>query len=129
MADERAKDEHLVAAALHDPTAFERIVAEYYYTVFSVAYSHLRDAEAAEELTQETFVRAYLHIDKLRNRRALPAWLNRIARNESLKWIEKRQNRSRLLPTISLEAVPVEHADERFDSPRGRAEKLDEQAK
>lgn len=128
-AGEFARDENLVLAALHDASAFEQIVARYYYMVFSVAYAHLRDPEAAEELAQETLVRAFLHLEKLRHHCTLAAWLNRIARNESLKWIEKRQNRSRLLPTISLEAVPMQHADDRFDSPGKQAQIKDEQAK
>lgn len=115
-------DEGLVAEALRDSGAFERITHRYYYMVFSVAYAHLRDPEASEELAQETFVRAFLHLDKLRHHRTLPAWLNRIARNEALQWILKNQTRSRLLPTIPLEAVPMNRADHRVPSPRERAE-------
>jgi len=120
-------DTQLVQGALASPAGFTPIVERYYQMVFAVGYAHLRDVDAAEELVQETFLRAYLHLPSLKDARTLPAWLNRVARNLALQWLEKGQSRSRLVPTVSMEAVPPEAPDPKSESPRERAVQKDEE--
>ncbi|MGI8905636.1 MAG: sigma-70 family RNA polymerase sigma factor [Candidatus Sumerlaeaceae bacterium] len=120
-------DERLVEKARASDREFNSIVERYYHMVFAVGYAHLRDPESAEELVQETFLRAYLHLGSLKDARTLPAWLNRIARNLALQWLEKGQNRSRLVPTVSMETLPPTEPDPGGRSPRETAEQKDEQ--
>ena len=57
----KATDKELVLRArTNDISAFEALVRRYFGMVFSVAYARLKDREAAEDLTQEVFLRAYL---------------------------------------------------------------------
>lgn len=101
--------------------AFAQLVERYYQLVYIIALSHLRSPEAAEELAQDVFLRVHLHLGSLRNGAAFAAWLRRIARNESLRWLSRRQNRSELLPLIPLEELGAEVLDARSPSPRDRA--------
>jgi RNA polymerase sigma-70 factor (ECF subfamily) len=75
-------DEALVAAArAGDRAAFSLLVARHRDTVFAYAYARLWDRDEAEDVAQETFMRAYLALDRLRSPGAWAAWMRRILRN------------------------------------------------
>lgn len=63
-----------------DPT-FSKIFAEYRPPLHRYIRSLVRDAEEAEDLTQETFLRAYRKLSSLRDQTTLSSWLYRIATN------------------------------------------------
>jgi RNA polymerase sigma-70 factor (ECF subfamily) len=75
-------------------------------------YGYLRrlgaDAALAEELTQETYVRAWRRIDSLRGSGSLRSWLLTIARNEFLQWARAGRPEA----TTPLDRLP-ETADDR----------------
>jgi len=79
----------LVARACRgDQEAFRLIFERYSRPVISFVYDLVGDRELAEELTQETFVRAYRNLRTLRAETKLSTWLFGIARNvarESLR--------------------------------------------
>ena len=60
---------------------FEDIFNEYFRDVFHFALGITRDRAAAEDVTQETFVRAMKHIGKYDGLHDIRAWLFTIARN------------------------------------------------
>ena len=70
-----------------------------------VVYGHLRrmgaDASTAEDLTQDTYSKAWRRIDTLRGVSSLRAWLVAIARNEFLQ-----HSRSRKPAATELDSVP-----------------------
>jgi RNA polymerase sigma-70 factor (ECF subfamily) len=77
-----APDEALVAAArAGDRAAFSRLVARHRDTAFAYAFARLGDRDEAEDVAQETFMRAYLSLDRLRSPGAWEAWMMRILRN------------------------------------------------
>jgi DNA-directed RNA polymerase specialized sigma24 family protein len=43
-----------------DPSAFPTLVERYFGFVYAIAYARVRQREAAEDLTQEVFLRAFL---------------------------------------------------------------------
>ena len=62
--------------------AFSQLVVRYERLVYTICFQLVRDPEAAEDLTQDAFLSAYLHRD------AMPAgyerqWLGRIAANKA----------------------------------------------
>jgi RNA polymerase sigma-70 factor (ECF subfamily) len=79
----------LVARACEgDQEAFRLIFERYSRPVISFVYDQVSDRELAEELTQETFVRAYRSLRTLREETKLSTWLFGIAKNvarESLR--------------------------------------------
>ena len=51
----------------------ERLVETHYGVVFAIALAALRDRETAEEMAQEVFLRAILHVGQMRCEEAWPA--------------------------------------------------------
>lgn len=64
-----------------DLAAFNEIVARYKNKIFSYLYRMTGNAEDAEDLTQEVFVRMYTNITSFRAEASLSTWLFRIAGN------------------------------------------------
>ncbi|MFC1601384.1 sigma-70 family RNA polymerase sigma factor [Candidatus Sumerlaeota bacterium] len=99
----KQSDEQLALAALGgDVAAFERLVEEYFGTVYAIAYARLRHHESAEDLTQEVFLRAFLYLEQLEQPRLFAAWLGRIARHLAYQWQRQGHRRWELAPTLSL---------------------------
>jgi len=75
-----ASDDLLVRAALAGQSeAFDGLVRRYTNMIFCFLNARLRDDVEAEEITQETMVRAYVGLPRLRAPRAFPSWLFTIA--------------------------------------------------
>lgn len=70
---------------------FQEVYEQYGKAVYRFLLSLTADAEAAEELLQETFYQAFLHIDRFEGRSSLYTWLCQIGKNAWLK--ECRRNR------------------------------------
>ena len=83
--------------------SFSRLVEQYERLVYTICFQLVRSAAAAEDLTQETFLSAYLH------RNTMPAgyerqWLGRIAANKAKDYLQSAWNRRTVLP--GDEAMP-----------------------
>ncbi len=63
--------------------AFVEIVTRYRGKMFSIALRHLRNHADAEEITQDTFIRAHRALARFRGDSSLATWLHRIAFNLS----------------------------------------------
>ena len=61
---------------------FQEIYTTYARRVYRFLLALTRDATAAEELTQQTFYRAFLHIGQFEGRSSLYTWLCQIGKNE-----------------------------------------------
>ncbi|WP_298033362.1 RNA polymerase sigma factor [uncultured Dysosmobacter sp.] len=77
--------------------AFSLLVEQYEHLVYTICFQLVRDAAAAEDLTQETFLSAYLHRD------AIPTgyerqWLGRIAANKAKDHLQSAWSRRAVLP-------------------------------
>jgi RNA polymerase sigma-70 factor (ECF subfamily) len=77
--------------------AGHRFVREYYPWIYRYLLSLTGHRETAEDLTQETFLQAWRHLDQFQGRASLRLWLHAIARREFLQ--AKRRQRA----VISLE--------------------------
>lgn len=86
-----------------DLDAFNLLVLRYERAVFNVCLRLLRDAGGAEDVTQDTFVRAWQSLDSFRGELIRP-WLFRIATNRCYDLLRVRARR----PAGSLDAEPYE---------------------
>jgi RNA polymerase sigma-70 factor (ECF subfamily) len=117
-----------------DSAAFTKIVRAYQRPVFRVAYGLTRNTADADDLAQETFVRAYQAIDRFRVGEPLYPWLARIATNLAFSLFRRRKRRpeTALEPMVEAGAQwgvdddPAEHAaaGERNEQVRVAFEKL-----
>jgi RNA polymerase sigma-70 factor (ECF subfamily) len=96
-----------------DESAFNEIVARHRDRVFTVALQTLHNRADAEEIAQDTFVRAYRGIAKFRGDSSLATWLHRIALNlaRNRYWYFHRRAR---YSTLSLECPLSAESDGTF---------------
>jgi len=84
--------------------------------VFGLAYSFLRDREAAEDVTQEVFIKVWRALPGYDGRASMSTWIYAIARNASLSALRARRAQSSLSDPEVMSAVeainPVPSADE-----------------
>lgn len=87
-----------------DATAFDEIVARFRERMFAVAFSLLRNRTDAEEIAQDTFIRAHRGLGSFRGDSSLATWLHRIALNLSRNryWYHHRRRRH---ATLSLDCA------------------------
>ncbi len=81
-----------------DDTAFTEIVNKYKKSVHALAWRKIGDFHIAEEITQDTFLKAYQKLSTLKRPQRFASWLYVIASRRCLAW----QRRKRIL-TKSLE--------------------------
>ena len=86
-----------------DESAFGFLVDKYKGSVHALAYRKLGDFHTAEEITQDTFLKAYQKLSTLKDPGRFPGWLYVIAARCCISWL--RQNR---LQTESLDNVKGE---------------------
>jgi RNA polymerase sigma-70 factor (ECF subfamily) len=122
---EQSTDLELVQRAQRgDQAAFGSLVERHFGTVFGVAYARLGHREGAEDAAQEVFLRAYLHLGKLRNPDQFPHWVVRMARNIALDWLRTGNRRSKLLRMVPMdETVENTVTDERPSAARSMSDK------
>ena len=102
-------DEEVVNCVLAGDTAmFEILMRRHNQRLYRVARAILRDDAEAEDLIQDTYVRAYQHLSQFEGRAKFSTWLTRIAVNEALA----RKHRF----SLHKELEPMsEHEGEKMD--------------
>jgi RNA polymerase sigma-70 factor (ECF subfamily) len=74
-----------------DTAAFRVLVERYGRSVFRLAFRMTRNEFDAEDVVQETFLRAFKQLDSYESRSSFNTWLYRIAANYSLDLIRSRK--------------------------------------
>ena len=83
--DALSEDAELVRRALtRDDTAFRTIMERHNRRLYRIARSILRNDSEAEDVVQESYVKAFTHLASFRGDSALATWLSRITMNEAL---------------------------------------------
>jgi RNA polymerase sigma-70 factor, ECF subfamily len=72
------------------PAAFEELVGKYQPKVFSMALSFTRNREAADDLAQEIFLKAYLALPRFHGKSEFGTWLYRISMNHIKDFLRKK---------------------------------------
>lgn len=88
-----------------DNAALDRIMKRHHADISSFIWRMTGNQRDAEELAQETFVRAFFQIHQYRPKSAFAAWLYRIARNLCLDYFRSRAYRQKTL-NIPLDDLP-----------------------
>ena len=105
-ADMPKSDAELVTQALAgSEEAYRQLVARFERPVMSVILRLVGDPSLAEDLAQESFVKAFRHLGRFDARRKLASWLFKIAHNTAIDYLRRRR-----LPTVSLSASADDEA-------------------
>lgn len=99
MADDDSKLARRVQKG--DRRAFEILLSKYERSIFSFIYHFFQDRALCEDLTQETFLRAYRFIGSFRPKEKLTTWLFSIAKNLCIDELRRLQKGS----TVNIDMV------------------------
>ncbi len=95
------EDQILVERSLQgEQQAFGQLVGRYQKSVYNLAYRMTGRREDAENLTQETFLRAYAKLETFQIGRRFSPWLFRIASNLCINWKSRRERRELSLDSL-----------------------------
>jgi RNA polymerase sigma-70 factor (ECF subfamily) len=88
-------DESLLLQGLigSDMQCFEYLVSSYGKRIFDFIYQMIRNKHAAEDLTQDVFLKVFESLHKLNTGYALKPWLFRIAYNMTMNHIKRNKNK------------------------------------
>ncbi|UAM98603.1 sigma-70 family RNA polymerase sigma factor [Polaribacter litorisediminis] len=78
-----------------DVNAFTHLVDAYKNMVFSLAFKMTKNREEAEEITQDTFIKAYKNLSKFKGDSKFSTWLYRITYHSCLDAIKKNKNHNK----------------------------------
>jgi RNA polymerase sigma-70 factor (ECF subfamily) len=93
MSDQRSDPQtfSLVALRARDRAEFARLVEAYSGVIYRLAVKMLDNLQDAEDVLQETFLKAFKGLPNFDGRSSLSTWLYRIAANEALMLLRKRK--------------------------------------
>ena len=107
------RDEDLIVMVQEgQKKAFDELVARYKGRLFSFILRMVKDPTLAEELTQETLIRVYIHAAKYREIAKFSTWVFTIATNLVRNKMRQRSRRPRV---ISLNPAPEDDEMPSFD--------------
>ena len=95
-----AVDSLVARARDRDEAAIRAIIKANNRLLYRLARGILRNDSEAEDVVQETYVRAFTHLDSFRGDSSLATWLARIAMNEALGRLRSQR------PTVELASLP-----------------------
>lgn len=108
-----------------DRHAFEELVRRHADRLYAVVLRFVADADEAEEVTQEAFLRAWRSIGRFEGRSQFFTWLYRIGINEAKRRAERRPPAG---VVSSIEDSPTDDPPDWSEAPEFRAEQADVRA-
>ncbi len=89
---EREDDVELIRRILSgDDAAFSILVEKYQESIHALAWRKIRDFHYAEEIMQDTFLKAYKKLSTLKNPNQFAGWLHVIANHLCIDWVRKQK--------------------------------------
>ncbi len=104
--------------------AFEVLVDTHYRRTYHFIYRMVGSETDAADLTQETFVRVYRALPRLREDAAAGAWIRRIATNLCLDFLRRRSQGPTVSSIDATTGDPETAAHRQIEDPSARPERL-----
>lgn len=102
--EEPNESEMISQAKTGDSAAFHWLYEKHYRRVFALSWRMVGNHALAEELTQDTFLQVFRRLNTFRGDSRFSTWLHRIAVNETLMSLRRRQH--------IVEELPLEEPDD-----------------
>lgn len=85
-------DAELIAHVLGgDQDCYQLLVQRHQESMYRMAWSLVSDADAAADIVQDAFVRAYVNLARCRDRERFRVWLLATVRNRALDWLKEKR--------------------------------------
>ena len=81
-----------------DTLAFEKLVVRYKPRIFAVAKRITKNREDAEDVVQESFHKAFRHLNNFQEKSRFSTWMTRIAMNEAFMLLRRRRGIPEIMP-------------------------------
>ncbi len=108
---ERKDDTFYIEKVINgEPNYFSFIVERYQDIVFSIALKVLKNREDAEEMAQESFIKAYKSLDKFKGTAKFSTWLYRITYNTCISEVRKKKQYF-----VSTDDIEIPHNVDEFN--------------
>lgn len=105
------QEERLVTAARAGcASAFTELCNQHSQRIYRTAFAITKNREDAEDVLQESFLKAYLALKDFEGRASFSSWLTRIAINCSLMTLRKRRTRSEVSCSFPADSGDVDSA-------------------
>ena len=106
------EDQILIGKVLEgDTRSFERLVEKYKKRIYYLAYKMTRDHDSADELAQESFVKAYQAMSGFKPGYSFYTWIYRICVNLSINFL-KRERQSVSADFLRDSGIAIDRSDE-----------------
>ncbi len=97
-------------------SAYAPLVEKHKSMVYTICYKIVRKSEEAEELAQDTFLKAFDKLDKFRGEAKFSTWLYRIAYNAAISMTRKRRLEVHALDDFVISNYSEDDARENLDA-------------
>src|SRR5258705_7768570 len=94
-----------------DADAFRILVDRHSRPLFRLAFRMTGNEQDAEDVVQESFLRAYQNIDRFEARSEFLTWLYRIVTNCALDFMRSKGTRQRVVSETEVDKVPLSASD------------------
>ena len=90
-----------IQAIKKNPALFEEVFEQHYKTIFNYVFRRTGNFDLARDITSESFLKAYLHIDRFKWKGVpILAWIYRIAGNETAKFYRNKKYQPELMHEV-----------------------------
>lgn len=119
---EKNNDKELVKQAQKgDKAAFDTLVTKYHLKVVNLVTRFVKNADDAQDVAQEAFIKAYRGLKNFRGDSAFYTWLYRIAINSAKNYLVSQGRKS---PAYAVDVEDAEHMEsatnlKEYDTPEG----------
>lgn len=118
----------IIRAKQGEREAFDKLYEKYKRPILNYIYRFIGNLSSAEELTQESFVRAYINIHRFTPKAKFSSWIYKIAANLSKNYLRHASYEKRALPVKKVSYNGSETELEPIDRIEDKARKPDESA-
>ena len=118
MKSVKSTNEDLITLAKHgDKEAFSNLILEIYNDLYSVAKLNLDEEDDIQDVLQETFIRAYLCLPKLKHNNFFKTWITKILLNECNKIHNLKKHNTQLMNKYvsNFDVHPSTNIDTKLD--------------
>ena len=96
-----------------DYRAFDLLVLKYQSRIVSIAFKFVKEIQLAEDISQESFIKAYRSIDSFREESAFYTWLYRITANTAKNYLVSKGRRKE----SSISDLSISENEDFFELP------------
>lgn len=89
---EQTDNQYVARALAQDERAFEVLVERYIRPLYSFVFLVVRDQDLAEDVVQETFIKAWQHLKRFDTQKNFKTWLYTIAKNTAFDFLKKKKS-------------------------------------